>query len=258
MSDTSDHIHARACSARRCASAPDSRAAATAPAIASHTSGMPVPVTADAVSTDDRPAAGVADVERARVVGGRATGGRFELAVGLVDDEEVGELDDAALHALQLVAAARREQQHEHVDHARDRDLRLADADRLDDHDVARRGLAHEHRLARAARDTAERAARRRRADERVRLARELAPCASCRRGSSRRVRVLDGSTASTAILSPASTRACPSASMNVDFPAPGAPVIPTRTARAGRRHQRVEQRVRFVAMVGAASTRRA
>ena len=44
-------------------------------------------------------------------------------------------------------------------------------------------------------------------------------------------VRVLDGSTASTASLLPASTRCMPSASMNVDLPAPGAPVMPTRTA---------------------------
>ena len=64
-------------------------------------------------------------------------------------------------------------------------------------------------------------------------------------------VRVLDGSTASTATRCPASTRCMPSASMNVDLPAPGAPVMPTRIARAGRGQERVEQRDRVGAMVG-------
>ena len=44
-------------------------------------------------------------------------------------------------------------------------------------------------------------------------------------------LRVLDGSTASTATRWPASTRCRPSASMNVDLPAPGAPLMPTRIA---------------------------
>ena len=50
----------------------------------------------------------------------------------------------------------------------------------------------------------------------------------------------------------PASTRCRPSASMNVDFPAPGAPLIPTRTASPGRGQQLVEQRDRVVAVIGA------
>ncbi len=44
-------------------------------------------------------------------------------------------------------------------------------------------------------------------------------------------VRVLDGSTASTATLWPASISFTPSASMSVDLPEPGTPVMPTRTA---------------------------
>src|SRR5688500_20084904 len=39
----------------------------------------------------------------------------------LVDDENVGELDDAALDALQLVARARDAEEHERVDHPGDR-----------------------------------------------------------------------------------------------------------------------------------------
>ena len=44
-------------------------------------------------------------------------------------------------------------------------------------------------------------------------------------------LRALDGSTASTATRWPASTRCRPSASMNVDLPTPGAPLMPTRIA---------------------------
>ena len=44
-------------------------------------------------------------------------------------------------------------------------------------------------------------------------------------------LRVLDGSTANTATRCSRSTSERPSASMNVDFPAPGAPEMPTRIA---------------------------
>ena len=44
-------------------------------------------------------------------------------------------------------------------------------------------------------------------------------------------VRVEDGSTASTATLWPSAVSREPSASMAVDLPTPGTPVIPTRTA---------------------------
>ena len=83
-------------------------------------------------------------VQRARVVGRAPLRRRGQVAVGLVHHDDVGQLDDPALHALQIVARAGREQQHEHVDHARDRDLRLADTDRLDEHDVETRGLAEQ------------------------------------------------------------------------------------------------------------------
>ena len=45
---------------------------------------------------------------------------------------------------------------------------------------------------------------------------------------------------------------------MNVDFPAPGAPLMPDAHRAAGRGQQRVEQRDRVVAVIGRASTRRA
>ena len=71
-------------------------------------------------------------------------------------------------------------------------------------------------------------------------------------------LRVLDGSTASTATRWPASTRCRPSASMNVDLPAPGAPRDADADRAAGRGQQLGEQRVGVGAVVGAASTRRA
>ena len=160
VSVTSDHIQARACSVRRASSSPEARASPTSAPTVRHSSSMPSPSSAEHVRT--RSIALVVgrahEVQRMRVVGGGVPGEIGQLAVGLVDDDEVGELDDPALHALQLVAGARREQQHEQVDHAGDRDLRLADADGLDEHDVEAGRLAHEHRLAGAPRDAAERA----------------------------------------------------------------------------------------------------
>ena len=85
--------------------------------------------------------------------------GRVGVEVGLVDDDEVGQLHHALLDRLQVVAGVGQLQQHEHVGHAGDGRLALADADRLDDHDVEAGGLAHQHRLARLLGHAAERAA---------------------------------------------------------------------------------------------------
>ena len=56
---------------------------------------------------------------------------RLQRAVGLVDEDEVGELDDPALQPLQLVAGGRRQDQHEHVGHLGDCGFGLADPDAL-------------------------------------------------------------------------------------------------------------------------------
>ena len=53
-----------------------------------------------------------------------------------------------------------------------------------------------------------------------------------CRRGCCRRSGLDDGSTASTATRCPAAARSVPSASMKVDLPAPGTPVMPSRGPR--------------------------
>ena len=94
------------------------------------------------------------------VVGGGMTREVRQLAVGLVHDHEIGELDDPPLHALELVAGARREQQDEEIDHPGDRDLRLSDTDGLHQHHIEPGRLAHEQGLAGPARDAAERAPR--------------------------------------------------------------------------------------------------
>ena len=95
------------------------------------------------------------------------------LAVRLVHDERVGELEHAALQALQLVTGAGLEQDAEEVHERADGDLRLPDPDRLDDDHAEARRLAEEERLARPMRHAAERAARRRRANEGALLQRE-------------------------------------------------------------------------------------
>ena len=112
--------------------------------------------------------------------------GALAVAVGLVDGDHVGQLEDAALDALQLVAGAREREQQERVDHLGDGDLGLPDADGLDDHDVVAGGLEHEHRLARGAGHAAE---RRPEGQGRMKAARwrRARPSGSGRRGSSRR-----------------------------------------------------------------------
>ena len=135
---------------------------------------------------------------------------RRGIEVGLVVDDDVGELDDAALDRLQLVAGVGQRAART-VDHAGDRDLALADADRLDDHDVeARRPRRPASPRASCAATPPSVPPDGRRPDERLRVARRAAPCASCRRGSSRRETRLDGSTASTATRWPAPTRCRP------------------------------------------------
>ena len=124
-----------------------------------------------------------------------------------------------------------RQQQHEDVEHLRHHRLRLADADGLDQHDVEARRLAERDRLARPAGDAAQMRGRGGGADIGVRVAGSAAPSASCRRGSSRRVRVEDGSTASTATRCPCPVSIVPNVSMNVDLPTPGVPDMPMRSA---------------------------
>jgi hypothetical protein len=124
----------------------------------------------------------------------------------LVDRERVGDLDDALLDALKLVARARQHEHEEEVDHRRHGHLGLADADGLDDDHVVARGLADEHRFARAARDAAERPP-----DGLGRMGARSATDSCAMRVLSPRMlppeRALDGSTASTATRFPSPRR---------------------------------------------------
>ena len=74
------------------------------------------------------------------------------VAIGLGDGDHVGDLDDAALDTLKLVAAAGEQKDKKEIDHAGDGDLRLADANRLHQHDIEASRLDERHRLARLAR----------------------------------------------------------------------------------------------------------
>ena len=71
------------------------------------------------------------------------------VAVGLVDDVDVTDLEDAGLGGLDAVAQAGCHQHHGGVGEPGDLDLALADADGLDDHDVAAGGVEDPQRLRR-------------------------------------------------------------------------------------------------------------
>ena len=126
------------------------------------------------------------------------------------------------------------------------------DADRLDQHHVEAGGLAQQQRLAGAAGHPA-----------------QLAPdgegrtnAAGSRASSSIRVlsprieppeRELVGSTASTATRWPGAVRWRPKASMKVDLPTPGGPLMPRRTAPPVRASDRSTRPVGLLAVVGPA-----
>ena len=93
------------------------------------------------------------------------------FAIGLVDDEDVGDLHDAGLERLHVVAGARHQRDDRDVGGADDVDFVLADADGLDDDDVLAGGVEDERRVAGRARQAAQVAARRHAADEHARVA---------------------------------------------------------------------------------------
>src|SRR5690606_17413197 len=78
------------------------------------------------------------------------------LAIGLVDDEDVADLEDAGLGGLDAVAHSRCEKDDRGVSEPGDLDLALPDADGLDDDDVAARRVEDPDRLRRGPGDAAE------------------------------------------------------------------------------------------------------
>ena len=69
------------------------------------------------------------------------------VTVCLVDRDDVCQLKDALLDALQLVTGTSHGKHEEGVDHLGDGDLRLSDTDRLDEYDVVPGGLHDDHGL---------------------------------------------------------------------------------------------------------------
>ena len=157
-----------------------------------------------------------------------------ELAVGLVDDDEVGELHDPALEPLQLVPSAGRDEDEEEIDHRGDLHFRLPDTDGFDEDDV-------ETRLPRTAASPRAYAGRLHRAFHPSATAgrtRAAIECSSSIRVLSPRIdpplRVLDGSTARTATRCSRSTSVQPERLDERRLPGPGRPgdADPDRVAR--------------------------
>ena len=93
--------------------------------------------------------------------------------IGLVDDEDVGDLHHARLQRLDRIARLRDEHDQRRVGGARDVELALPDADGLDEDAVEAERVEHVAHLARRRGEPAERAARRHRADEHARIERD-------------------------------------------------------------------------------------
>lgn len=87
-------------------------------------------------------------------------------AVGFIDGDEVSQLHDAALDALQFVSGAGKHDEEEEIDHVVDGGLGLADADGFNEDVLVAGRLAEEHGLASALGNAAQRAARWRGSDE--------------------------------------------------------------------------------------------
>ncbi len=109
-------------------------------------------------------------MERGAILHCRPVGALDLVAIGLVDGDDIGKLQQAALDALQLVAGARDGDNDKHVDHIGDCGLRLPHADRLDQDHVVARGFGERHGLPRGLGDTAKTVAGRRGTDEGTRF----------------------------------------------------------------------------------------
>ncbi len=126
---------------------------------------MPSPAGGDGLDDRRAPVAGAPGLAEAEHVVQLAGGGVRAVAVGLVDDVHVADLQDSGLGRLDAVAHAGGEEDHRRVGLRGDLDLGLADADRLHEDHVAARRVQDADRLRGRPGESAEVAARRHGAD---------------------------------------------------------------------------------------------
>ena len=117
------------------------------------------------------------------------------VAVRLVDDEDVGDLHDAGLDRLHVVAHAGNKNDHRYVGQRDDVHFVLAHADGLDQHHVASAGVEHRRDVRRGAGQSAQRTARGHAADvdARIGVVRLHANAVAENRASAERTGRIDG-----------------------------------------------------------------
>jgi hypothetical protein len=98
------------------------------------------------------------------------TRSRLQIAITLIDNNEVDEFDDAALDTLQFVTATRSDQQEKDINHVCDGGLGLADSNGFHDDDIKSCGFAQQNCLTSAPRDAPKRSASRRGAHKGTRM----------------------------------------------------------------------------------------
>jgi len=98
------------------------------------------------------------------------TPSRFQIAITFIDNNEVGEFDDAALDTLQFVTATRSDQQEKDINHVCDGGLRLTKSKGFHDDDIESCSLAKQNCLTGAPRETPKRSASRRGAHKGTRM----------------------------------------------------------------------------------------
>ena len=98
---------------------------------------------------------GLEDLEEAFVFGAGEFGGGGVVAVGFVDDDEVGEFDDAFFDSLKGVSRAGDLQEEEAIGHGAHGGLALPDSDGFNEDDIVARGFANKEGFAGTGRDPA-------------------------------------------------------------------------------------------------------
>ena len=200
------------------------------PRARSTTSANPVPCEATVSSTGgSHSRARGAQLER-RAHGERAALGAF--AIRLVDHEQVADLHEPGLHRLDAVARLGHQHHRRRVGGLRHLELALPDAHGLDQDAREAGRVEHVADLRGVDREPAEAAARRHRADEHARIARQLAHAHAIaeQRAAAERARRVDRHDRRPSRRG--CRYSCARRVTSVLLPAPGGPVIPIRNAR--------------------------